>query len=128
MSRRRSLLGVEYVGGLKEESTAFAGVGLLVELYRQAGVGAAAEKALPRKLSAKGLQQGQMVESLVLLSALGGECLEDMERLRQDAGLAVLLGYTPPAPETARQWLDRFHREGWHGGAYPSHSHQRIGG
>lgn len=111
MSRRRSRLGIEYVGGLKEESTAFAGVGLLVELYRQAGVGAAAERALPQKRSPKGLRQEQMVESFVLLSALGGECLEDMERLRQDRGLAALLEYTPPAPETARQWLDRFHEE-----------------
>jgi hypothetical protein len=111
MSRRRSLLGVEYVGGLKEESTAFAGVGLLVEVYRQAGVGAVAERALPRKRSPKGLKQEQMVECFVLLSALGGECLEDMERLRQDQGLAALLEYTPPAPETARQWLDRFHEE-----------------
>ena len=111
MSRRRSSLGVEYVGGLKEASTAFAGVGLLVELYRQAGVGAAADRALPQKKSSKGLKPGQMVESFVLLSALGGECLEDMERLRQDQGLAALLKYTPPAPETARQWLDRFHEE-----------------
>jgi hypothetical protein len=52
-----------------------------------------------------------MVESLVLLSALGGESLEDMARLRGDEGLSALLGYTPPAPETARQWLDRFHDE-----------------
>jgi hypothetical protein len=111
MRRRRSLLGVEYAGGLKEESTAFAGVGLLVELYRQAGVDTMADRALPRKKSPKGLSPGQMVESLVLLSALGGECLEDMERLRQDQGLAALLEYTPPAPETARQWLDRFHEE-----------------
>jgi hypothetical protein len=111
MSRRRSLLGVEYVGGLKEESTAFAGVGLLVEVYRQAGVGTVAERVLPGKRSSKGLKQEQMVESFVLLSALGGECLEDMERLRQDQGLAALLEYTPPAPETARQWLDRFHEE-----------------
>jgi hypothetical protein len=102
---------VEYGGGLKEESTAFAGVGLLVELYRQAGVGTAAERALPQKRSPKGLRQEQMVESFVVLSALGGECLEDMERLRQDQGLAALLEYTPPAPETARQWLDRFHEE-----------------
>lgn len=35
--------------------------------------------------------------------------MEDMQRLREDAGLAEILGYTPPAPETARQWLDRFH-------------------
>jgi len=37
------------------------------------------------------------------------DCIEDMERLRQDKGLGVMLGYQPPAPETARQWLDRFH-------------------
>ena len=42
-----------------------------------------------------------MVESLVLLSALGGEWLEDMARLREDEGLAIVLGYKPPAPETA---------------------------
>jgi hypothetical protein len=50
-----------------------------------------------------------MVESFVLLSALGGDCIDDMERLRQDKGLEVMLGYQPPAPETARQWLDKFH-------------------
>lgn len=50
-----------------------------------------------------------MVESFVLLTALGGDCIEDMERLRQDEGLEAMLGYRPPAPETARQWLDKFH-------------------
>lgn len=34
-----------------------------------------------------------------------------MEKLRQDKGLAAMLGYTPPASETARQWLDKFHEE-----------------
>ena len=107
MKRNRSMLEVAYAGGLKEESTAFAGVGLLVEVYRQSGASASAEEALPRKRSAKGLRQGEMVESFVLLSALGGEA-----RLRDDEGLAVLLGYKPPAPETARQWPSRFHDEG----------------
>jgi len=111
MSRRRSKLGVEYVGGLKEKSTAFAGAGLLVELYRQSGASDGVEQALPKKRSPQGLRQWQMVEAFVLLSALGGECVGDMERLREDGGLEVLLGYRPPAPETARQWLDRFHEE-----------------
>jgi hypothetical protein len=112
MGRERSLLGIDgYVGGLKEESTAFGGAGLLIELYRQAGIGQEADRSLPQKRSARGLRPGQMVESFVLLSVLGGECIEDMERLRQDGGLGVVLGYTPPAPETARQWLDRFHDE-----------------
>jgi len=111
MSRRKSRLGISYAGGLAEESTAFAGAGLLVELYRQAGVEAEAERVLPKKRSVQGLRQGQMLEAFILLSALGGECLEDMERLRQDQGLATMLGYRPPAAETARQWLDRFHDE-----------------
>ena len=118
MSRRRSLLGVAYVGGLKEESTAFVGVGLLVELYRQVGVGTAAERALPRKRSPKGLKQEQMVESFVLLSALGGECLEDMERLRQDRGLVLpwkdwsTLPQPQRRPGPSAEGLDRFHEEG----------------
>lgn len=112
MRRRRSKLGIEYAGGLQDKSTAFGGVGLLVELYRHSGASEAAEQALPKKRSPHGLRQWQTVESLVLLSALGGECLEDMERLREDEGLEALVGYKPPAPETARQWLDRFHEEG----------------
>ena len=52
-----------------------------------------------------------MVESFMLLSTLGGDCLDDMKRLRENKGLEAMLGYRPPAPETARQWLDRFHDE-----------------
>lgn len=37
--------------------------------------------------------------------------MDDMGKLREDEGLATMLGYKPPAPETARQWLDRFHEE-----------------
>jgi hypothetical protein len=111
MKQPSEVLGVKIVGGLKETSTPWAGASLLVELFRRSGVEAAANKALPAKGSAKGLKQGQTVESFVLLSALGGECIDDMKRLRDDAGLAAMLGYRPPAPETARQWLDRFHDE-----------------
>lgn len=111
MKRNRSMLGIDYAGGLKEESTAYGGAGLLVELFRQSGTSAAAEEALPKKGSPHGLRQWQTVEAFVLLSALGGECVEDMERIRGDKGLEALLGYKPPAAETARQWLDRFHEE-----------------
>ena len=111
MEKYRSSLGVTITGGLTEEATSWAGATLLVELYRKAGVEAATERALPKKKSSRGLRQKQMVESFVLLSALGGDCIEDMERLRQDKGLESMLGYRPPAPETARQWLDKFHDE-----------------
>ena len=108
VARYRSSLGVTITGGLTEKVTPWAGATLLVELYRKAGLESAAKRALPRKKSPKGIRQEQMVESFVLLSALGGDCIEDMERLRQDEGL----GYPPPAAETARQWLDKFHDEG----------------
>lgn len=104
-------LGVKIVGGLRETTTSWAGVSLLVDLFRHLEMDVVASKVLPDKKSAKGLNQGQLVESLILLSALGGECLDDMRRLRDDEGLASILGYRPPAPETARQWLDRFHNE-----------------
>jgi hypothetical protein len=111
MKETANRLGVKIVGGLKEVSTAWSGVSLLVDLYRKLELDQLANKVLPAKKSAKGLTCGQTVESFVLLNTLGGECVEDMQRLRVDEGLAEILGYQPPAPETARQWLDRFHDE-----------------
>ena len=112
MKKPTEVLGVEIVGGLKEVSTPWAGASLLVELYRRAKLGEVADKVLPTKRSTKGLTQGQMVESFVLVSALGGECLEDLKHLRNDKGMEAILGYRMPASETARQWLDKFHDEG----------------
>ena len=106
MAGFRGHLAVTVIGGLQETVTAWAGASTVVEAYRRYGIGDAAERALPKKKTAKGLSQGQMTESFVLLSALGGECVEDMERLRQDKGLEAMLGYQIPAAETARQWLD----------------------
>ena len=111
MKQRGEVLGIKIVGGLKGASTPWAGASLFVELYRRSGIDSVANKVLPAKGSAKGLKQGQTVESFTLLSALGGDCIEDMQHLRDDDGLSGILGYQPPAPETARQWLDRFHDE-----------------
>jgi hypothetical protein len=111
MKQSSERLGVKIVGGLKEVSTPWSGVSLLVDLYRKLEMDQLANRVLPAKKSSKGLKHGQTVESFVLLSALGGENNEDMQHLRDDAGLAAILGYKPPAPETARQWLDGFHDE-----------------
>jgi hypothetical protein len=102
-------LDIELRGGLTDKVTPHAGIALLIETARRSGVIAAAERGLPAKVSPKGLRQGEMVESLVLLSALGGDCIDDLDGLRRDQGLAALTGYTLPAAATARQWLNRFH-------------------
>lgn len=112
MKEQMPLLGVKVTGGLKGVMTARAGVSPLIMLGRKCGLVEVADRVLPLKRSEKGLGSGQMMESFVLMSALGGECYEDMEHLRQDAGLSVMLGYTLPSAETARQWLDKFHDEG----------------
>jgi len=111
MKRGSERLGIEIVGGLKEVSTPWSGVTLLVDLFRKIELDQLANKVLPAKKSSKGLEPGQTVESFVLLSTLGGENNEDMQHLRDDEGLAGILGYTPPSPEAARQWLDKFHDE-----------------
>ncbi len=109
--RKKSALGLAMTGGLQAAMTPWAGVAPLIETMRQIEMTAKADKVLPLKKTSKGLTSGQMVECFVLLSTLGGECLEDMERLRRDEALPQMLGYALPAPETARQWLDRFHDE-----------------
>jgi hypothetical protein len=87
-------------------------VALLVELGRISGVMGAADRCLPAKKNPKGLGQGQMVESFVLLSALEGECVDDFDNLRRDRGLGAIVGYDLPAAPTGRQWLERsFHEE-----------------
>jgi len=111
MKRTSERLGVKIVGGLKEIDTPWAGSALLVDLFRKLEMDKIANRILPNKRSSKGLSHGQMIESFILLSALGGENIEDMQHLRDDGGLAGMVGYTLPAPETARQWLDRFHDE-----------------
>ncbi len=115
MARRKVLpnaLDIDFRGGLTNEVTPHAGVALLVELGRVSGVMGAAEKCLPTKGNPKGLAQAQMVESFILLSALGGECMDDLDSLRRDRGLSAIVGYDLPAASTGRQWLERsFHDE-----------------
>ncbi|CAN5549066.1 IS1380-like element ISMsm3 family transposase [soil metagenome] len=107
-------LDIDLRGGLTDQVTPHAGAVLLIDCLRRSGLVAAAERHLPAKRSPKGLGQGQMTESFLLLSALGGECLDDFDHLRRDMGLAALTGYALPAAATARQWLDRFHAPALH--------------
>jgi len=111
MKQTSERLGVKIVGGLKEVNTPWAGSSLLIDLLRKLEMDRIANTVLPAKGSSKGLKHGQMIEPFILLNALGGENIDDVQHIRDDAGLAGIMGYTLPAPETARQWLDSFHDE-----------------
>lgn len=56
----------------------------------------------------RGFDEATQVESFLVRNAAGGKCLEDFDRLRQDAGLAEMLGHELPSPEAARKFLDAF--------------------
>jgi hypothetical protein len=58
----------------------------------------------------RGYTESKYVESVIALMASGGDCLEDIERLRSDAGLKLLLGEMPSA-EAVRFFLYGFHDE-----------------
>jgi hypothetical protein len=59
----------------------------------------------------RGYDEATMVESFVVLNAVGGECFDDFQRLREDPGLSEMLGHGIPSPEVARKFLYQFHAE-----------------
>jgi hypothetical protein len=91
--------------------TAHAGIPGLIEAFRQTGAAAVIDREVQVKRRKRGLGASEMVESLMALWAVGGERAEDLDRLRQDDALALLLGHALPAAQTARDFLAQFHQE-----------------
>ncbi len=96
---------------LQETLTAWGGVPLAVQAFRSLGVPASVRQHVQIKQRERGYDEATMVESFVVLNAVGGECLDDFQHLRDDAGLKEMLGHEAPSPEAARQFLNRFHSE-----------------
>jgi len=93
-----------------ESVTAHAGLPLLIE----AALAVIPSKALRPLRNALGYRTVTTVRrhllSLVALIAAGGEHLSDLDTLRGDAGLCILLGFTPSSPTQAKDFLYRFHQ------------------
>ena len=96
---------------LEETLTAWGGVALVVQAFRSLNVPASVRQHVRIKQRERGYDEATMVESFVVLNGVGGECLEDFAHLREDAGLKEMLGHEVPSPESARQFLNRFHCE-----------------
>lgn len=88
--------------------TAHGGVPALIEHFRSSGAAAIVEAEVAYKKRKRGLSASEMAESLLALWACGGEPAEDLERLREGDGLALLLGHALPAAQTARDFLASF--------------------
>jgi hypothetical protein len=93
----------------EEVLTAYAGIPLFVRAARSLGVPASVKRCLEVKQRERGFDEATCVESFLVLNALGGECLDDFERLREDRGLAEMLGHELPSPGAARNFLYAFH-------------------
>jgi hypothetical protein len=91
--------------------TGRAGVPLVIELFRQLGVAATIDAHVAIKQRQRGLTPAQLVESLIVLWASGGDRCQDLTMLREDQALATLLGHPLPAATTVRDFLEAFHVE-----------------
>ncbi len=94
-----------------EQLTSYGGAAVLIRTLRSLGVPRSIARHLHIKRRQRGYDEATFVESFALLNGLGGECLDDFEQLRADAGLASLLGHELPSPAAARNFLYEFHDE-----------------
>lgn len=89
--------------------TARAGIALVVEMFRALGLSGSVRANVKTKQRQRGFDEGTMVESFVILNAAGGECIDDFDYLREDKGLAELIGHELPSSAAARKFLYAFH-------------------
>ena len=95
----------------EEMLTSWGGIPLVVQAFRSLGLPGSVKQHVVVKERQRGYDEATFVESLVLLNAAGGECLDDFERLRADRGLSEMIGHEVPSSEAARKFLYAFHEQ-----------------
>lgn len=96
---------------LEECITAWGGVPLLVRAARSLDVPGLVQRHVQVKQRERGFDEATYVESFLVLNAVGGDCVEDFDQLREDGGLKEMLGHEVPSAEAARKFLYQFHDE-----------------
>ena len=89
--------------------TALGGLALVAQTFRTLKLAQSVERHVVVKERQRGYSESEVVESLVLLHAAGGDCVDDMRRLKADEGLEAMIGHAIPSPEMVRSFLERFH-------------------
>jgi len=93
-----------------EALTSYGGLPLVMETCEALGLARLVKEHVRIKQRQRGYSESVYVQSVIALIAAGGDCLEDIERLRSDAGLKLLVGEMPSA-EAVRFFLYGFHDE-----------------
>ena len=111
MAEREGLLPFKLIEEEAGEAlTSYGGLPLVLETCEALGLARLIKQHVGIKQRDRGFSESKYVESVIALIAAGGDCLEDIERLRSDAGLKLLLGKLPSA-EAVRFFLYGFHDE-----------------
>jgi hypothetical protein len=96
---------------LAEASSPHIGALAVSRAFRSLGMPDLLIANLKLRKRQRGFSEGQMIESVVLLQTIGGECPEDIRLLAQDPCLERGLGYRPPKVTAVREFLELFHDE-----------------
>ena len=111
MAEKEGLLPFKLIEDESGEAlTSYSGLPLVMETCEALGLAGLVKHYVRIKQRNRGYTESKYVESVIALMAAGGDCLEDIERLRSDAGLKLLLGEMPSA-EAVRFFLYGFHDE-----------------
>lgn len=95
--------------------TNFPGIVPLAKLGDSLGLFKDLERHLPPKERARGYSNSQCVFDLMCIPFSGGECLDDLDRLREDEGVTRLLKRKVMASRTAHDFLRRIQYDGLDG-------------
>ena len=96
---------------LLEATSPHAGLLSISRAYRSLGVPQLVGANLNLRKRQRGFSEAQLLESIGLLQAVGGECPEDMRLLLGDECLERGLGYELPSVTAVREFLERFHNK-----------------
>lgn len=94
---------------LTEASSPHAGALAISRVFRSLGYPGMIEANLNMKKRDRGFKEGQMIEQIVMLQSVGGDCPEDMRLLAYDECLARGLGYESARVTAVREFLELFH-------------------
>jgi hypothetical protein len=94
---------------LHEATSPHAGLLNVSRAYRSLGLPGLIGANLNLRQRQRGFSEAQLIESIALLQAVGGECPEDLHLLAEDGCLERGLGYSPPKATAVREFLERFH-------------------